>query len=68
MCEYCEGKKFMVKPVIEEYIHPVNLFEHPPVSYGRYGEYPRDLRPVNVINHKTEIVFDCPMCGRKLED
>ena len=67
MCKYCDGQKFMRKPVIDENPHPVNLFEHPPVSYYRYGIYPRDTRPVNLIDHKIEIVFECPMCGRKLK-
>ena len=66
MCECCKDRKFMRKPVIEDFIHPVNLFEHPPVCFAVYGEYPRDIRPVNLIDHKTEIVFECPLCGRNL--
>ena len=66
MCEYCEGKKYMEEPVLENPIHPVNLFEHPPVNYGRYGIYPRDIRQVNMLDHPTKIVFVCPLCERSL--
>lgn len=63
MCEYCDGRYHpFEKPVIED-MHPVNLFENPPVNYGRYGEYPRCLRPVNMKHHKTEPTWICPFCG-----
>lgn len=39
--------RWMLVPVIEP-MDPrrCNVFEHTPLSYYRYGEYPRDLNPV----------------------
>lgn len=42
-------------PVIEPMdFRRLNVFEHPPVSYYRYGEYPRDISPIGAHQPRTE--------------
>lgn len=42
-------------PVIEP-INPIDVWEHTPVDFYRYGEYPRWLRPPGprLGDHKTK--------------
>ena len=43
--------KWIRVPIIEE-INIENVWEHPPLDYYRYGEYPRFLRNPNPGVHK----------------
>ena len=45
------------RPVIEPLdIRRHNVFEHTPLDYYRYGEYPRFMRPVGWAQPRTETV------------
>ena len=44
-------------PVIEEMDYrAMNVFEHPPLSYFRYGEYPRYISPIGAHPPRVKIV------------
>lgn len=38
-------------PVMQE-LNMVNIWEHTPLDYYRYGEYPRFIRPPRAGDHK----------------
>jgi hypothetical protein len=44
---------WMRVPVVEP-LTAANVWEHTPLDYYRYGEYPRFIRPVGVNQPKTE--------------
>ena len=44
-------------PIIEP-LSPYNLYEHTPLSYYRYGEYPRFLRPVGAHQPQVKLTWE----------
>lgn len=40
------GIPVRVPVIIPMHPHNMNVYEHPPLSYYRYGEYPRDISPL----------------------
>lgn len=48
-----QARKWIEVPVIEP-IDPRYVWEHTPVDYYRYGEYPRIIRPVRPPECKTQ--------------
>jgi hypothetical protein len=46
-------KRWMLVPV-PDLLTPVTVWEHTPLDYYRYGEYPRFLRPVGAHQPRTE--------------
>jgi len=45
--------QWMRVPVVEP-LSAVNVWEHTPLDYYRYGEYPRFVRPIGAHQPKTE--------------
>jgi hypothetical protein len=43
------------RPVIEP-LNPYNIWEHTPLDYYEYGEYPRFIRPVGAHEPRYEVV------------
>ena len=49
----------MLVPVIEPMDHRrCNIYEHTPLDYFKYGEYPRFIRPVDAQQPRTAIVWN----------
>ena len=46
----------LVKVPIIEPITPPDLYEHTPLDWDKYGEYPRFIRPVRPPNVRYEIM------------
>lgn len=45
-------------PVIEPMdLRSCNVFEHTPLDYYRYGEYPRFIRPIGAHQPRTKTVW-----------
>lgn len=55
-----ERRPYLI-PVVEP-MDPrrANVFEHTPLSYYRYGEYPRFIRPVGAHQPRAETVWLTP--------
>lgn len=48
-------KQWIRKPIIEPMSHrTATVFEHTPVAYYRYGEYPRFIRPVSAYQPRAD--------------
>lgn len=50
------------RPVLVPVIEPMdprrcNVYEHTPLDYYRYGEYPRFIRPIGANRPQTKIVW-----------
>jgi len=45
-------------PTIEEMrLNKMNVFEHTPIAYFLYGEYPRDINPIGGHLPKTKVIW-----------
>lgn len=51
--DYREESEYILEPIIEE-LTAYNVYEHQPLNYYKYGEYPRFQMPiVNRCRYKT---------------
>lgn len=51
---------YLVEVIEEMDIRCGTVYEHTPLDYYRYGEYPRFLRPVGVHQPRTKVVWKNP--------
>lgn len=62
--------RWMLVPIVEP-LHPTTVWEHTPLDYYRYGEYPRFIRPVGAHQRRKEwrrvsaAVVDKPGAGHE---
>ncbi len=52
----------LIKVAIIEPLNIHNIYEHTPLDYYKYGEYPRFIRPVGAHQPRYEVI------AKKLED
>ena len=56
-----DARKAVLVPIIEP-MHIAHCWEHTPLDYYRYGEYPRFLRPVGAHEpHSKRQIIDAAM-------